>query len=187
MFVAVILGNVVAALFAFLGVGQVICYLSAEARPAGAAAFMFGLSVAAWPLAVAVVIYLLVQVACWLEKLYFAGSTDSSAPKVTGEALSRVPAAARHSKKEEEESPEAPVFFKATAPPPPPPATVAPPIYEEEMDVKSAAAFAAAMDSARHAESEEHKIVTPVDDDWDNETPPVPEKPKSGLSFFKID
>lgn len=182
MFAAVIVGNVIAALFAFLGVGQVICYLSAEARPVGAAAFMFGLSVAAWPLAVAVVIYLLVQIACWLEKLYFAaGKNDSSTQKETLGHSSAAASTPRFSKKDEVEGDDvsaAPVFFKATPPPP---------AHDGEMDVKSAAAFAAAMDSARHAEEDEQKIVAPVGDDWDNEAPTMPEKTKSGLNFFKID
>ena len=80
MFAAVIVANVIAALFAFLGVGQVICYLTADERPASATQFLFGLSAACWPLAVAVGIYLLVQIACWLEKL-FAGekSVDGGA------------------------------------------------------------------------------------------------------------
>ena len=192
MFVAVVAANVIAALFAFLGVAQVICFLAADARPQGAAPFIVGLSVASWPLAVAVLIYLLVQIACLLEKLYFAaGKSEQSAAKETAGSGFAVSSAPRFGKKDDvdgEETPEPPVFFKATTPAPPTPPAA--PKHEEELDVKSAAAFAVAMDSARSSADEESTVVHHTDaehDEWEDATPVVPEKPKSGLSFFKID
>lgn len=185
MFVAVIVANVIAALFAFLGVGQIICYLSADERPASATQFLFGLSNASWPLAVAVAIYLLVQIATWLEKLYFAGKNDSAAAKLADATPHHIPVA-RTGKKENTENSETPVFFKAE--PVPAAKPVPAPLPDDELDVKSAAAFAAAVDSARNNETEGQKADKHgTDDDWDDETPVLPEKPKSGLSFFKID
>ena len=184
MFAAVIVANVIAALFAFLGVGQVICYLTADERPTSATQFLFGLSAACWPLAVAVGIYLLVQIACWLEKLHFAGKNDTAAAKSSvGSVVSS--AAPRAGKKTEEnngEDSDAPVFFKAVAPPPDPTS-----LSDEEMDVKSAAAFAASVDSSRKAEEDEAEHEDVERDVEDNTPPAVPEKPKSGLNFFKID
>ncbi len=68
MFLAVILGYLVAALFAFCGIANICIFLSSAKQGMGAQHFIEELSLAAWPLAVAAIVYLLTQLAILLEQ-----------------------------------------------------------------------------------------------------------------------
>ena len=67
MYIAVLVGHLVALLFAFCGVVN-LCYLDFD-RAIGVQGFFAQLAVAAWPLAVGTAIYVLVQAAMWVERL----------------------------------------------------------------------------------------------------------------------
>lgn len=67
MFLAVIAGYLVAALFAFCGVYNIINFLAHLDKSAGASVFVNGTALAAWPLAVAAVVYILTRIAILLE------------------------------------------------------------------------------------------------------------------------
>ncbi len=67
MYIAVLVGHLVALLFAFCGVVN-LCYLDFD-RSMGVQVFFAQLALAAWPLAVGTVIYVLVQAAMLVERL----------------------------------------------------------------------------------------------------------------------
>ncbi|MGN0874325.1 MAG: hypothetical protein ACI4OZ_03960 [Akkermansia sp.] len=67
MYIAVLVGHLVALLFAFCGVVN-LCYLDFD-RSMGVQVFFAQLAVAAWPLAVGTAIYVLVQAAMLVERL----------------------------------------------------------------------------------------------------------------------
>ncbi len=78
MFFSVIIAYVVAAVFAFCGaVNTVSCFMDAQ-REEGYFRFIADLSVAMWPLAVAVIILMLVQIACKLERWMLLWTISSS-------------------------------------------------------------------------------------------------------------
>ena len=114
MFVAVIVGNLLAVLFAFCGVVSVCGYLGGEMSARTVTGMMQGLALSAWPLAVAGAIYLLVQIACMVEKKVAA---DTAEPEVRTKAEPVFDKA----KKTKEEVAESGRFFKANPVPPPPP------------------------------------------------------------------
>ena len=67
MYIAVLVGHLVALLFAFCGVMN-LCYLDFD-RSIGVQGFFGQLALAAWPLAVGTAIYVLVQAAMLVERL----------------------------------------------------------------------------------------------------------------------
>ena len=67
MYIAVLVGHLVALLFAFCGVMN-LCYLDFD-RAIGVQGFFGQLALAAWPLAVGTAIYVLVQAAMLVERL----------------------------------------------------------------------------------------------------------------------
>lgn len=75
MFIAVIAGYVVAAVFAFCGVVQAVLFLQGCEHSMGTASFFHGLAVSLWPLAVACSIFLLTQIATMLEHLIISHSS----------------------------------------------------------------------------------------------------------------
>ncbi len=79
MFVVVIVAHLLAVLFSFCGVVMLAGVLSGPTFNS-AAAFTLTLAAAAWPLAVAAVIELLVQIACMLEKLLLNKQPGADAP-----------------------------------------------------------------------------------------------------------
>ena len=81
MYIAVIVGRVVAALFAFCGVVNILAYAGGVTKAMGYMNFIHGLAEAAWPLAVGITIWILVEAVLHLEKLVF--HADSSAVPVT--------------------------------------------------------------------------------------------------------
>lgn len=81
MYIAVIFGRVVAALFAFCGVVNIITVVGAMTRTMGYSNFIHGLAEAAWPLAVGITIWILVEAILHLEKLVF--HADTAAVPVT--------------------------------------------------------------------------------------------------------
>ncbi len=68
MFFAVIASYVVCAVFAFCGVINLVNYIGSAQKEMGYFSFIEGLAVAAWPLAAATAILLLIQIACLIEK-----------------------------------------------------------------------------------------------------------------------
>lgn len=68
MFLAVVAGYVVSALFAFCGIANAIFFLQEMDQSAGYPAFLSGLAVHLWPLAVGCALFLLVQIAIQIEK-----------------------------------------------------------------------------------------------------------------------
>lgn len=81
MYIAVIFGRVVAALFSFCGVVNIITVVGAMTRTMGYSNFIRGLAEAAWPLAVGITIWILVEAILHLEKLVF--HADTAAVPVT--------------------------------------------------------------------------------------------------------
>ena len=81
MYIAVIVGRVVAALFAFCGVVNILVYAGGVTKAMGYMHFIGGLAEAAWPLAVGITIWILVEAILHLEKLVF--HADSNAIPVT--------------------------------------------------------------------------------------------------------
>lgn len=81
MYIAVIFGRVVAALFAFCGVVNIITVVGEMTRTMGYSNFIHGLAEEAWPLAVGITIWILVEAILHLEKLVF--HADTAAVPVT--------------------------------------------------------------------------------------------------------
>lgn len=189
MFFTIIAGNLVAALFAFCGLAQVILYLVSDERPASATQFVSGMLAAAWPLAVAGLLFLLVQIASLLEKIYLLRKSEGT---LTAGGNGKTPAASAlptaPKKKKEPENREN-VFFRANAVPPPTP--LAPTQEADVMDVKAAAAFAVAVAAERENnvqhETSDKSDVKQTSEEKTDDAPVLPEKPKPALSFFKID
>ena len=77
MYIAVIVGRVVAALFAFCGVVNILAYAGGVTKAMGYMNFIRGLAEAAWPLAAGITIWILVEAVLHLEKLVF--HADSAA------------------------------------------------------------------------------------------------------------
>lgn len=132
MFFVVIIAHLVAVLFAFCGLVQLGSFLS-EPNPSnaavfGAGAFAAGLAKAAWPIAVAIVVEIFIQIACMLEKLLIARSSGddvtATAPKAKVKPIV---------KKQSEQPSESGMFFRANRAPEPPAAPhVEEPITEEK-------------------------------------------------------
>lgn len=163
MFVAVIVGNLLAVLFAFCGIVNVCSYIVGD-KAASAASFAFGLAVSSWPLAVAGMIYLLVQIACLLEKLCLQRTDAAYAAVAPAKCASSEPDKAKKPKAPAEASAQ---FFKAEPlPPPPPPVTPLPAPANpptSNSDTKSL-------------------IPTPAAPE-----PPRQKKPADSLNFFRVD
>lgn len=164
MFVAVIVGNVISALFAFCGLVLIGTYLCGE-RPQSAEAFVSQIALNASPLAIAAVIYLLVQIAIWLEKIYMqrSGQLPGSESSIRPMVPKRVA-----SKSEQQAAPsDSGMFFRANA---------APTHLDDEDDdddVLTAPAVSKAQPAEESApEADEKK---------------TPEPPRSDLNFFRID
>lgn len=68
MFLAVVSGYVVSALFAFCGIANAFFFLQGVEQSAGYPTFLSGLAVHLWPLAVGCALFLLVQIAIQIEK-----------------------------------------------------------------------------------------------------------------------
>lgn len=68
MFLAVIMGYIVAALFSFCGIANAVYFLQTIYPEMGYEAFLSGLAFALWPLAVGTASFLLVQIAILIEK-----------------------------------------------------------------------------------------------------------------------
>ncbi len=96
MFFAVIATYLVATAFAFCGIVRTVGYIK-EAQPGmGSYVFIDGLTLAMWPLAVAMALVMLVQIACQLErwKLLWTmaqSTTPASSPKAAASAHSPKP------------------------------------------------------------------------------------------------
>lgn len=194
MFSAVIAGYLISALFVFCGFVNTYLYVSSIEQDMGVQNVMVGLCTAAWPLAVAVAVFLLTQMAILLERIsIYAAMTPESTPApkpvATGAAAS---GAATPGKR----SPLPPLptgsYFRADAAPTPAPAAApapqkkethtAPaepepaadmlaPSIDEIADIASAAAEEAAREAAEPGE----------------EIKPVIKRHEGGLNFFRID
>lgn len=68
MSLAVIMGYVVAAVFLFCGIANTVIYMQHIQQTMTASAFVNGLAISMWPLALAAIVYLLTQIAILLER-----------------------------------------------------------------------------------------------------------------------
>lgn len=80
MFLAVIMGYVVAAVFLFCGIANVIIYMQGIQQTMTATAFVNGLALAMWPLAIAAAVFLLTQIAILLERQCIVAENPAIAP-----------------------------------------------------------------------------------------------------------
>lgn len=177
MFIAVIAGYLVAALFAFCGLASIIIAISSMSQGMGAQLFLTGLCQAAWPLAVGVGIYLLTQIAIMLERqgIIISDMDDQETPadKKAKEAAPKRPAPLPSGSYFHTDS--APRAPRTPAPQPhvenPPSAAPEAPSIAEIKDIASAAAEEAAREAAEPTQ----------------EIKPVIKRRDEGLSFFRVD
>lgn len=80
MFLAVIMGYMVAAVFLFCGIANVIIYMQGIQQAMTATAFVNGLAMAMWPLAIAAAVFLLTQIAILLERQCIVAENPAIAP-----------------------------------------------------------------------------------------------------------
>ncbi len=164
MFIAVIVGNLLAVLFAFCGIVSVGGYVLGD-KAASSAAFAQGLAISAWPLGVAGTIYLLVQIACLLEKQYMQRAESACASAVLPKKVS----AAEKSKPAQQPATESGRFFRTDSPLPPSPP---PPSARAQED---------SAQQIKHSDTTS-LIPTPVAAE-----PAAPKKPAHSLNFFRVD
>ncbi len=80
MFISVIAAYVLATAFAFCGVVNTVGYIAESQQGMGAFLFIQGLAVAMWPLAVAMLLVMLVQIACKLEQWMLLWTISQAKP-----------------------------------------------------------------------------------------------------------
>lgn len=127
MFIVVIVAHLVAVLFSFCGVVRVGASVSGTTY-SSAGEFAAALAIAAWPLAVAVAVEILIQIACMVEKLLITRAAvtpvDTEAKKTKNKNVA---------KQQNEHPSEAGMFFRADRVPAQPAAPVAEsPVVEEK-------------------------------------------------------
>ncbi len=174
MFFSVIAAYVLAAVFAFCGIVNVVTCISNAEQEMGYPLFLNTLTIAMWPLVVAIVLVLLVQIGCLVEKLPLLNamkSIDAGDEKSTPAAPPAAPAAR-------------PVREAAAPTPVPTPA---------------AAPAGTAQPAPLYSNTPEMSAVTPPMMTDEPAAPLAEEKPQesvpqqpaapqqSGLSFFKLD
>lgn len=177
MFIAVIAGYVIAALFAFCGIFGIFFFLTGIQSGMDQLTFVRDLATSGWPLAAAAVIYLLTQIALMLERQGLLSAEWHEQKETEGETTAG------------KMVPPAPLpmgsYFHASAPPQQPPLprmtptmpqppTGMPegePSIEEAADIATLAAKAAAQEASE-----------PTDD-----IKPVIKRRDSDLSFFRVD
>lgn len=162
MFIAVILGNCLAAIFAFGGIATLWFRFSAG-RPASAEAFMSCVMHSACYFAVAAVILLLVQIATFLEKLYIERKEGTLGVKSEKSAP-----ATPFKKKEQKPTSASGEFFRADPMPEPAPE----PVPAAKQEAAPAVVEAAAPTEKKEEEKTEEK---------------EPVKTEPSLNFFRID
>ena len=178
MFVAVIMGYVVTAIFAFCGIAATVIFLSDMSQISDKMEFITGICMAAWPLAVAAVVYLLTQISLLIER---QGIISANFSTTTATPTAKTAAAAPGKLQ-----PPAPLpagrYFHVSAPSPMPQMTPTLPqkstsvekteiSIEEAANIATAAAAAAAQEAAEPAEKIE----------------PVIKRREGDLSFFRVD
>ncbi|MBQ4594004.1 MAG: hypothetical protein IJA81_05195 [Akkermansia sp.] len=158
MFFVVILGHLLAVLFGFCGVVSLGSLLSGPTFDS-AGAFTMALAVASWPLAVAGIIELLVQIACMMEKQMLPGvfGTTGAAPEKSAPFKPVI------KKQQAEPASASGQFFRSN---PVPESPVVPPLEEPKPS------------------ADEAKKNEPVKQEEEKKEP---EKPASCLSFFRVD
>ncbi len=176
MFFAVIAAYVVATAFAFCGVVSMVSYIGAADRSMEYSAFLSGLVVAMWPIAVAMVLVLLTQIACLVEKwvLLWQIAQETAGPAETPKP--KHPAAATPARAKAEEKP-APTYFPCDNI-----QAITPPLLEKEDEEKPAEAT-----SAENSEQKANTPAAPASPDSPATQPPPARKKEDGLSFFKLD
>ncbi len=80
MFFSVIIGYVVAVAFAFCGAAATVTYVMEAPHDTTYTFFLEGLAVKMWPLAVALALVLLIQIACQIERLRLTWAMSQLAP-----------------------------------------------------------------------------------------------------------
>ncbi len=164
MFFSVIAAYVLAAVFALCGIVNVVTCICYTEQEMGYALFIYTLAVAMWPLVVSVVLVLLVQIGCLVEKQLFQNSIRG----ISGG--------------EEKSSPAAPVAAPAARPQreaaAPAPAAQPAPLYGSTPEMPATTPpMMADTPAAPPAEEKPQQSAAPQ--------PAAPQQ--SGLSFFKLD
>lgn len=182
MFFTVILGHFVAACFACMGLLN-CCYCIGSATPQmGADNFFAQLSVAAWPLAVAAALEILLQLLGQVELMHLKGET-AAAPAVPAAPAS--PAAQPHApeaaqkKKEKKPEPNGGLHFFPIREPSPAPAEEKPePAMEKAPEPTDFDAISAVAEQAGKPEPRPEHLKEPADHKAAED---------AGLRFFKVD
>ncbi len=160
MFFSVIAAYVIAAAFAFCGVINMITCISNATKDMGYPAFIAGLAIAMWPLAVAMALVMLVQIACLIERLIINGmmrqydddDEDSAIPPAASRLQPRKSGSAAGTPPPYGQAPQMPAYT--------------PPVMSEKTDSSASAQEPREQDPA----------------------PQQPAAPRQeGLSFFKLD
>ena len=164
MFIAVILGNCLAAGLVFGGIAE-LWFRFNSVRPDSAEAFMHNVMSSAVYLAIAAIILLLVQIATFLEKLYLERKESATGVKTEKSAPS-----APFKKKEQKPASASGEFFRAepVVVPVPEPAPAPQPEAAESVS-----------ESAMKEEKQEGEVQKPEEK--------APVKSESSLNFFRID
>lgn len=160
MFVALIAGYLVATLFAFCGIVNIYCFISELPQGAGAAVFSNGLVAAAWPLAVAAVVFLLTQIANLLEVqkiMALNAAVDKPVSPAPAKPAAKPPVAMPQGS-----------YFKATPAPVPPPTAA---------DIENLAATI-------EKEAEEQGSATPEPEPAKQ---PIKKREDNQLKFFRVE
>lgn len=171
MFYTIILGHFVAAFFCCLGVVNVGYLLQVTTREMGGPAFFSQLSVAVWPVAVAMVTELLIQGLTQLEAMREEAADGHAAPASQSAASAEKKSPLRKEqpeKKPEEKEPGALKFFPMREPAPA--ATPAP--AAEERKPEAAPADKPTADAEKKPEGQQET--------------PSEKKEEKGLQFFKV-
>lgn len=162
MFIAVILANCLAAVFAFGGIAELWFRFSAG-RPDSAEAFMHNVLASALYFVVSAVLLLLVQIAGFLENLYLERKEAA-----TGVKSEKSAPASPFKKKEQKPASASGEFFRAEPMPEPAPE----PVPAAKQEAAPAVVEAAAPTEKKEEEKTEEK---------------EPVKTEPSLNFFRID
>ncbi|MBR3925704.1 MAG: hypothetical protein IKJ58_02965 [Akkermansia sp.] len=162
MLLALIAGYLVSVLFAFCGVVNTACVLIDAENGMGAHAFFNELALAAWPLAVGTIVYLLTRILYTLrqQQIIQQDAKPAASPPPPIKRPAPLPQG---------------TYFKSPTPQPPPP----PPSIQE------AKAFVL---TAAHEEDDEDydeiKVSIPNSPARHN---PQQQRPENGLNFFRVE
>ncbi len=162
MLLALIAGYLVSVLFAFCGVVNTACVLISAEKGMGSRDFFNELVLAAWPLAVGTVVYLLTRILYTLRQQQIVQQDVKPAASTPSPVKKPAPL------------PQG-AYFKAPPPPPPPPP---PSIQEAKAFVLTAA------NEEDDEDEDEIKVSIPNSPARHN---PQQQRPENGLNFFRVE